>query len=213
METKNLLLLILILVFVIYLSAFAYVMVAYVAPMSKKRQEDNQVQNIMNNMMMNNLLSMMNNQNNQNHNKATPLQSSSEMDSPQTVFFKKSVDHAEKVLFENVFLDGYRYRRSVDLTKIDDTTKKSIVVAMKYMLIDPINSRSIEQTLRSMSEQESVPLWFVVLHEAIRKLIPIENVTQLTDEELLAEIDNRKLNKIPQDNSGRGKVIPINQVA
>lgn len=216
MDTRKLLFIILVLILVLYLSGFAYLMVAYV---SKRRKQDELQQNMMNMMnlnMMNTMNSMMNNMNNQQPKIATVQTPSCDMNSPQTDFFKKSVIHAEKVLYNNVFLDAYKHRHSVDLTKIDEATKKSIVVAMQYMMIDPINSKSVEQTFRMISEQENVPLWFVILHEGIKKIIPLENASQLTDEELLAELEKRKLERDKQDKqkaTDGGTIVSINQVA
>lgn len=176
----------------------------------KKLAEENQKQDIFNLMMMN-VLNNMNNSNPNNPNTSLTPAQSCELDSPQTSFFAKSIDHAEKVLMGKVYLDGYKYGNAIDLTRLDDATKKSAIIAMKYMMVDSVSARNIEQKFRQMSEQENVPLWFVILHESIKKLIPIDynlNVSQISDEILEYEIERRKL----IHNSG-GNVVPINKVA
>ena len=194
MDSKRILYILIVLVIVLYLSGFIYLMVSYLS--NRKRKEDMYAQNMMILMsMINN-----NNNNNQNNNQTSLSQSSCNIDSPQTEFFKKSMEHAEKVLMGNVYLDGYRYGSGIDLTKLNDDTKRSIIISMQYMMIEPITSRNIEHEFRLISEQENVPLWFVILHRGIKKLIPIE----LSDE-------SSKLNQ--QDNSNGAKIIPIYQVA
>lgn len=174
--------------------SFTYLMVAYVAPAVRGRRRKNKIQN-------------MNNQN-----KNTVVQPSCELNSPQTQFFKDSVKKAEEVLMGNVYLDGYKYGSPVDLTKLNAETKNQIVVAMNFMMIDPIASRTMEDKFRLIVEQENVPLWFVILHEAIKKLIPIEHnpsVSELSNEALMAEIERRNLKHTSDDS----KVVSINKVA
>jgi len=180
---------------------------------NKKIAEGNQRQDMLNLMMMNVLNNMNNNSSRNLGNLGKPSQTAISQTSheivPQTSFFAKSIDHAEKVLMGKVYLDGYKYGSSIDLTRLDDATKKSAIISMKHMMIDPVGARNIEQRLRIISEQEKQPLWFVILHEAIRKLIPIDsnlNVSQISDEALEAEVERRK------KQTDEGNVVSINKV-
>lgn len=182
-ESKTILIIILVAVLLLYVTGIIYLIARYVVPARN------------------------------NHVQSTGIHSASEINhpgsfmdsigcdlkSPQTEFFKKSARHAEKILMGNVYLDGYKYGGAVDLTKLDDNTKRSIMIAMKYMMIDPISSRNIEERFGVIRDQENVPLWFVILHEAINKLIPAE--------EYRSEYR-------PTNYSSEGAtIIPINRVA
>lgn len=96
----------------------------------------------------------------------------------QTDFFKKSADHSEKVLFGKTFIQeygepGYYGNKLLDVIyKLNDETKRSIVTSIKYMAIEPAAARNNEKAFRVISEQEQVPLWFVILREATKKVIP-----------------------------------------
>lgn len=125
----------------------------------------------------------------------------------QTDFYNSSVQYAEKVLWNNASLDGYRYGSRVELSKLNDATKKSISNAMQYLIVEGTSPRYVEQEFRTISEQENVPLWFVILHEAVKKLIPMQNkadVHRLSTEELVKEIARRNIETT-------GKIIPISQ--
>ena len=128
METKNIIYIVLVILLVLYISFFIYVLTVYVIPNAKKKQDDSQsqMQNIMNMAMIN----MINNMQNNNQNKIPVIEETSSCDtgSPQTDFFKESVKKAETVLMGNLFLDGYKYGNAVDLSELDDNTKKSIIV-------------------------------------------------------------------------------------
>lgn len=199
-ESKTILIVILVAILLLYIVGIVYLVVKYVVPSNQ-----NHYQNI---------------NNNQSQPVAAPVvvpvvdTPACEVSSGQTEFFRKSVEHAEKVLMGNVYLDAYKYGSAVDLTKLDSVTKQSIIVSMKYMMIDPVGSRNIEERFRIIRDQENVPLWFVILHEAINKLIPTENViSKLSDEALLAEVEKRKLNQPLYNNSEGATIIPINRVA
>lgn len=198
-ESKTILVIILVAVLLLYITGIVYLLVRYVIPGNQ-----NQTSNMNNNQIQPIVVPAV----------SVIDMPACEIKSPQTEFFKQSIDHAEKVLMGKVYLDAYKYGSAVDLTKLDDDTKKAIVVSMKYMMIDPISSRNIEERFRLIRDQENVPLWFVILHEAINKLIPTENViSKLSDEALLAEVEKRKLNQPIYNNSEGATIIPINRVA
>lgn len=103
----------------------------------------------------------------------------SNLSSPfQTDFFNKSSDHAEKVLFNRVFIQeygepGYYGNKLMDVIyKLNDETKKSIITAIKFMSIEQNMTRSNENKYRMMAVQERVPVWFVILREATKKVVP-----------------------------------------
>lgn len=126
----------------------------------------------------------------------------------QTDFFMKSVNHAEDVLKTKMILDKYKYGNFMDLTKVDNQTKQAIVIAIKYMSIEPVKAKAIEQQYRSVSETEKVPLWFVILHEAIKKVMS-SNEEQVSEFVNLTEIKSAEVSS----SSYEPKIIPIGKVA
>ena len=106
------------------------------------------------------------------------INTSSSCNFSQTEFYKKSVDHAEKVLFGKVFDPQYGEsnfygNRLIDtINKINNETKQSVIIAIKYFSIEPSQARNNEQLFRTMSQQEGVPLWFIILREAVKKAVP-----------------------------------------
>lgn len=96
----------------------------------------------------------------------------------QTEFFNKSATYAEKVLFGKVFIQeygepSYYGNKLIDvINRLNQETKRSIVVAIKYMTIEPASSRNNERLFRVMAEQEKVPVWFIILREATKKVVP-----------------------------------------
>jgi len=212
----NIKVLIVVLIIILLVTIIILQFVAISKIKKKLVSDESKKQDILNLMMMNVMNNMNNTANNQSQNNAIAnTKSISEQScevSPQTNFFAKSIDHAEKVLMGKVYLDGYKFGSSIDLTRLDDATKKSAIIAMKYMMIDPIGARNIESRFRAIAESENVPLWFVILHESIKKLIPKDdnlNVTQISNEALEAEVERRKL----KEKDGGGKVVSINNVA
>jgi hypothetical protein len=227
MITINIRTLLIVLIIILLVVVIILQFVAISKIKSKIKSQENKSQDIMNLMMMN-VLNNMNTPNTNNHiidkgnaqpilpNEIPIIKPSCDADSPQTNFFAKSIDHAEKNLTGKIYLDGYRYGGAMDLTRIDDNTKKSIIIAMKYMMIDPVGARDVEQKFRLISEQENVPLWFVILHESIKKLIPIDNhpsITQISIGTLLAEIERRKAKQVEETNAEGSKIVSINNVA
>lgn len=95
-----------------------------------------------------------------------------------TEFFKKSADYAEQILSGKVFIQEYGSpefygNRLVDtLQKLNQDTKEKIKVAIRYMMLEPVQARNNEQVFRMMSEQERVPLWYVILRDATKKMVP-----------------------------------------
>lgn len=95
-----------------------------------------------------------------------------------TNFFNESAEHAQKVLFKKIFIqkygeDGYYGNGLMDIVnKLNDETKKNIMIAIKYMAIEPSSARGNEKMLRAVSEQEKVPLWFIILRDATKKVVP-----------------------------------------
>lgn len=96
----------------------------------------------------------------------------------QTDFFNKSAEHAERVLFGKIHIQEYgepQYygNELIDMTKkLNEETKKSIVIAIKYMCIEPISCRDNEKSYRVIAEQEKVPIWFIILRQAMKKVVP-----------------------------------------
>lgn len=120
------------------------------------------------------------------------LSSSVDLNSPyQTDFFNKSAEHAEKVLFGKQFIQeygepGYYGNKLLDVIhKLNDETKRSVIIAIKYMCIEPRACRNNERTFRAMAEQEKVPLWFLILREAVKKVVP-----EFTEEKITVQSDN-----------------------
>lgn len=178
-ENKTILIIILVSILLLYVTGIVYLIVRYVVPTGKNNVEGNSSE--------------------AGHSTSLMDDIGCELKSPQTEFFKKSARHAEKILMGNVFLDGYKYGGAVDLTKLDDNTKRSIIITMKYMMIDPIGSKNIEERFGIIRDQENVPMWFVILHQAINKLIPSE--------------DSRSQYQPINYNSEGATIIPINRVA
>lgn len=102
-----------------------------------------------------------------------------DLDSPfQTSFFNKSSEHAGKVLLGKAFIQeygepGYYGNKLMDtISKINDETKRSVITAIKFMSIEPQQSRINENKFRIMAVQEKVPVWFVILREATKQVVP-----------------------------------------
>lgn len=102
-----------------------------------------------------------------------------DLDSPfQTSFFNKSSEHAGKVLLGKAFIQeygepGYYGNKLMDtISKINDETKRSVITAIKFMSIEPQQSRINENKFRIMAVQEKVPVWFIILREATKQVVP-----------------------------------------
>lgn len=93
-----------------------------------------------------------------------------------TDFFINSVALAEKVLQgDNSVKNGEKYSGTPlfdIISTLNDNTKKSVIIAIKSMSIEPVTARNIEKQFRYMAEQEKVPLWFIILREAVKKVVP-----------------------------------------
>lgn len=158
MENKTIQNIILISLLVLYLSGFVFIMVAYVVPSvraRRRRKEDGS-------------------QTTQTANSQTPITFSSS----NTDFYKKSVEYAEKILFVKIVDPQYGEtnfygNKLIDtISKINNETKQSAIIAIQYFSIEPSQARVNEQLFRAMSQQEGVPLWFIILREAIKKVVP-----------------------------------------
>lgn len=96
----------------------------------------------------------------------------------QTDFLNQSSEHAEKILFGKVFIQEYgepQYfgNKLLDvISKLNDETKIAVVIAMKSTCLSPDSCRTNEQLFRAMAEQEKVPAWFIILREAVKKVVP-----------------------------------------
>lgn len=96
----------------------------------------------------------------------------------QTDFFNKSAEYSEKVLFGKQVIQEYgepQYygNNLLDIIhKLNDETKKRIIIAIKYMCIEPVACRNNERAFRMIAENEHIPLWFIILKEAVKKVIP-----------------------------------------
>lgn len=96
----------------------------------------------------------------------------------QTNFFNDSAEHAKKVLFQKEFIHEYgepQYygNKLLDMAyKLNDQTKENIIIAIKSTCIESETCRSNERLFRMMAEQEQVPVWFIILREAVKKVVP-----------------------------------------
>lgn len=96
----------------------------------------------------------------------------------QTNFFNDSAEHAKQVLFGKHFIQEYgepQYygNKLLDVVhKLNTPTKENIIIAIKSMCIEPGACRQNERLFRSMAEQEKVPIWFMILREAVKKVVP-----------------------------------------
>lgn len=96
----------------------------------------------------------------------------------QTDFFNKSSEHAIKVLFSKSFDPqygdaNYYGNKLIDtIGKLNDQSKGSVVTAIKYLSVEPSQARANEQMMRAMAESEKTPLWFIILRESVRKVVP-----------------------------------------
>lgn len=96
----------------------------------------------------------------------------------QTSFFNDSAEHAKKVLFGTVFIQEYgepQYygNKLLDVvSKLNAPTKENIIIAIKSTCIEPGACRQNERLFRNMAEQEKVPIWFMILREAVKKVVP-----------------------------------------
>ena len=114
----------------------------------------------------------------------------------QTDFFNKSAEHAEKVLFNKHFIQeygepAYYGNKLLDVIyRLNDETKKNIIIAIKYMCIEPQACRSNEKLFRMFAEQEKVPLWFLILREGVKKVVPefLQNETEIKKDEIEGKI-------------------------
>lgn len=101
-----------------------------------------------------------------------------------TDFFKKSAQYAEDVLFGKVFISDYGNpsfygnKLITILGKLNNETKNNIKFALSYMLIQPNKIRENEQLYRMMSGQEGVPLWFIILRESTKMIVPEINLIE-----------------------------------
>lgn len=94
-----------------------------------------------------------------------------------TDFFNKSSLLAGQILFgksiSHEYADNYYSHKLMDvINKLNDETKKSIVVAIKFMGIEPSAARNNENVFRETAESERLPVWFVILREATKKVVP-----------------------------------------
>ena len=158
-ENKAITNIILISLLVLYLSGFIFIMVAYVVPAVRgRRKKKNQASVI--------------------GEQANEIQTLITCSSSNTDFYKKSVEHAEKLLFGKIVdpqygEQNYYGNNLIDtINKLNNETKKSVTIAIQYFSIEPIQARANERLFVMMREQEGVPLWYIVLREAVKKAVP-----------------------------------------
>lgn len=170
-NNKTVLNIILISVFTIYVFFFTYLIVRYVLPKTSKKK------------------------------KAKAKEEKLNLQSPyQTEFFNESIKYAERVLFGKEFIQeygqsGFYANKLLDtVNKLNEDTKKSVIIAIKSNCLEPGACRNNERLYRNMAEQEQVPVWYIILREATRKVMP-EFMIQAN------EIQNG------------GKIIPLHQAA
>lgn len=96
----------------------------------------------------------------------------------QTDFYNQSIEYAEKILFGKEFIkeygqQGYYGNKLLDVTNmLNADTKKSVIIAIKSTCLEPGSCRENERITRLMAEQEGVPLWFFILREGMKKVVP-----------------------------------------
>lgn len=116
-----------------------------------------------------------------------------------TEFYNRSIEYAEKVLQGREFNPQYGEpnfyaNKLIDtINKINQDTKSSVIIAIKYFSIEPAQARATEELFRSMADQEHVPLWFIILREAMKKAVP------------------ELMQSITESMQPQGKVIPLYQ--
>lgn len=87
-------------------------------------------------------------------------------------FFQSSADHAQKVLSGKIAIiseTNYAENKKVinAVNDMDGVTKKLTSLA----IID-LTKKNNEAWLRSLADQSGTPLWFIILREAVRKVVP-----------------------------------------
>lgn len=163
MENKTFQNIILFSLLFIFASGFTFLMVAYVAPMVRSRRRKNGNQS-----------SISGSQSIPITDNRLPITCSSS----NTDFYKKSVEHAENILFGKIVdpqygEQNYYGNKLIDtINKINIETKQSAIIAIQYFSIEPTQARANEQLFRAISQQEGVPLWFIILREAMKKAVP-----------------------------------------
>src|SRR4029079_886863 len=96
----------------------------------------------------------------------------------ETEFFNQSVEYAKRVLFGKEFIkeygeQGYYGNKLLDVSNmLNAETKKSVIIAIKSTCLEPGSCRENERVMRLMAEQEGVPLWFFILREGMKKVVP-----------------------------------------
>ncbi len=96
----------------------------------------------------------------------------------QTHFFNQSIEYAKRVLFGKEFIQeygqqGYYGNKVIDvINMLNADTKKSVIIAIKSTCLEPGSCRENERLMRMMAEQEQVPLWFFILREGMKKVVP-----------------------------------------
>lgn len=96
----------------------------------------------------------------------------------QTDFFNQSLEYAEKVLYGKEFIKeygqpGYYGNKLLDVNNmLNPETKKSVIIAIKSNCLEPGSCRKNERMMRLMAESEQVPLWFFILREGMKKVMP-----------------------------------------
>lgn len=159
-ENKTITNIIFISLLVLYLSGFIFIMVAYVVPAVRGRRKKESA-----NVGVSPV-------------QATEIQTPITCSSSNTDFYKKSVEHAEKLLFGKIVdpqygEQNYYGNNLIDtINKLNNETKKSVTIAIQYFSIEPIQARANERLFVMMREQEGVPLWYIILREAVKKAVP-----------------------------------------
>lgn len=96
----------------------------------------------------------------------------------QTDFYRKSSKYAVKVLYGEEFLpefgDANFFGKDLLnlINKLNEQTKSDIVLSMKYFSTNPVEAKTTERVYRSISATQGVPLWYVILSESVKKVIP-----------------------------------------
>lgn len=93
--------------------------------------------------------------------------------SPQSDFFKRSMTHAEEVIKGNISLNGFLQGNGKEIILLfmllNDAEKKKLLQTINYFQSDPLIYADTENEFRRVSIQSKLPIWLVILSEAMKK--------------------------------------------
>lgn len=96
----------------------------------------------------------------------------------QSDFFKKSILHTENIIKGIIPVDDYlkEEKNGSDVVRtfamFSPSEKNSLLSMLNYYQSDPILYSASEKQFRTISAAENLPLWIIILREAMKKLHP-----------------------------------------